>query len=965
MTVMTDFLRAIWGEEGVHYLTKRWTTDDGRETWANHIVKSPEHFQKMAKAVIQKERRDIYFAIASFKNDHILSSKGFKQKRVQANILHTRALYIDIDVKDSSYSDQEEALDHLDEVIDGGHLPEPTYIVNSGYGIHVYWVLTEAIDHPTFKQAARAIIAVCDEHDLQIDPQCTSDICRVLRPPGTRNFKRDGNKPVSLLSEGDALNIEAFQQMPSWKASRVSDKSNRTAAGDKLAERLGENSSIDDADNMTAGVGETRPRTFSALCRECPIFEKTLAAGGSNLSNEPPWHAMCNVMARIEDGDDHIDALFGQNDWYDRAGTLEKMEAHRGQTEHGPYSCEAFKNLPDFTKTCRGCRHFKNEPEKSPWHHAVTKSSVEEAQERHEPILPAPYVLKDGIIRIEETKPDADGLPTTVYKPVIGLLQPDFRILDNETHDAESMLEVRHQRKNGKGFKTMSVALVINHKRDLEQRASIAGLRLQSKEVPHMHTIAQHIMRSRPAGVEVVPSNQTLGWTQGTLNGRGHGFRLGDKLYFNNGDVSEGLSYGRSPILQSTEESGDLSVWRDITNKILTTGNDAHHLIYAAGFAAPLVRIIGEHGFVLSITGGTGTGKTTAMRGAAAIWGGYNETIRGGNDTEKSYDQRMAELNSLPLIVDDIASNQLSEDFANLIFSVVQGTGRGRLTRHAELAATKSWKSILVVSSNRSLASALEQRAGGEAAGLQRIVEINMKKLPKTQRPISSGAFDENYGHAGHQWIKYIVENEDRVRKVYESMLRSLSQKEGLNTPEDRFRLRAAALLCTSAKLLEEIGLCAISYVNVAKCLVHHSRENADRIQQVSLENGPSTDLVNAFITEKQPEALYLTNRDTLDLQKGKVAQVPDKEVNVANNGPKRGVLSLMTIRWTDDNGKRHQEIWTTRQALQKWMRERKMDPRSVYDRLIAMDLVREWKDGDLGHGTEWMSKGMLTELRV
>jgi hypothetical protein len=41
-------------------------------------------------------------------------------------------------------------------------------------------------------------------HELKIDPQCTSDATRLLRVPGTWNFKSEAAKPVTLIYGNDS-----------------------------------------------------------------------------------------------------------------------------------------------------------------------------------------------------------------------------------------------------------------------------------------------------------------------------------------------------------------------------------------------------------------------------------------------------------------------------------------------------------------------------------------------------------------------------------------------------------------------------------------------------------------------------------------------------------------------------------------------------------------------------------------
>ena len=85
-------------------------------------------------------------------------------------------------------------------------LPPPTMIVGSGTGgFHVYWRLRELVTPAQFEPMAAALVKAAQSHGLKFDAQCTSDVCRLLRVPGTWNFKEGGGanaKPVTTIYGG-------------------------------------------------------------------------------------------------------------------------------------------------------------------------------------------------------------------------------------------------------------------------------------------------------------------------------------------------------------------------------------------------------------------------------------------------------------------------------------------------------------------------------------------------------------------------------------------------------------------------------------------------------------------------------------------------------------------------------------------------------------------------------------------
>ena len=66
-------------------------------------------------------------------------------------------------------------------------LPEPV-IVNSGYGLHIYWAFTEEVPTEKWLPIAKRLEQVCITQKFCADPN-VFDAARILRVPGTYNQK--------------------------------------------------------------------------------------------------------------------------------------------------------------------------------------------------------------------------------------------------------------------------------------------------------------------------------------------------------------------------------------------------------------------------------------------------------------------------------------------------------------------------------------------------------------------------------------------------------------------------------------------------------------------------------------------------------------------------------------------------------------------------------------------------------
>lgn len=121
-------------------------------------------------------------------------------------------IWLDIDIQDGSTSHTaqnlptsiEQALEILTCV------PDPTCLIDSGHGLHVYWLFDQvhtitSANHYEYERALehfqRKIIAHANKLGYHLDS--TYDITRVLRLPGTINYKAETPKPVEIIHAGE------------------------------------------------------------------------------------------------------------------------------------------------------------------------------------------------------------------------------------------------------------------------------------------------------------------------------------------------------------------------------------------------------------------------------------------------------------------------------------------------------------------------------------------------------------------------------------------------------------------------------------------------------------------------------------------------------------------------------------------------------------------------------------------
>ncbi len=116
------------------------------------------------------------------------------------NVRGMKSFFLDLDCGEGKeFPDQETAIVELRAFCKRHKLPNPT-LVNSGRGVHVYWILSELICKDDWLPVAERLKQLCKEDGFEADPSVTSDVARVLRIPSTHNHK--GTPPIPVTFYG-------------------------------------------------------------------------------------------------------------------------------------------------------------------------------------------------------------------------------------------------------------------------------------------------------------------------------------------------------------------------------------------------------------------------------------------------------------------------------------------------------------------------------------------------------------------------------------------------------------------------------------------------------------------------------------------------------------------------------------------------------------------------------------------
>ena len=126
--------------------------------------------------------------------------------RSQDNAEGLCALWLDVDAHEGNEYETVEAVQAaLHDFLVHTGLPTPTLINLTGYGVHAIWVFTQVVKREEWQPVADKLQDLSGRMSLDADP-ITADAARILRVPGTLNFRDSENPKLAMLGEtGEGL----------------------------------------------------------------------------------------------------------------------------------------------------------------------------------------------------------------------------------------------------------------------------------------------------------------------------------------------------------------------------------------------------------------------------------------------------------------------------------------------------------------------------------------------------------------------------------------------------------------------------------------------------------------------------------------------------------------------------------------------------------------------------------------
>jgi len=197
--LVNPLLNALWRSPDRHHQIG--VMDRQTKQFTNIPVKgAPDAVERAHK--LSEAGMDVYFGCAEYETP---------VSRLANNASGAWGFWMDLDCGEAKaeagkgYLTAEEAEHAIGTFCSDTGLPAPTHVVDSGGGLHVYWMLDREVEREVWRASAAKLKALTKTCGLLADGSRTSDIASVLRIPGTSNYKYTPPRPVSLKYASNIL----------------------------------------------------------------------------------------------------------------------------------------------------------------------------------------------------------------------------------------------------------------------------------------------------------------------------------------------------------------------------------------------------------------------------------------------------------------------------------------------------------------------------------------------------------------------------------------------------------------------------------------------------------------------------------------------------------------------------------------------------------------------------------------
>ena len=264
-----------------------------------------------------------------------------------------------------------------------------------------------------------------------------------------------------------------------------------------------------------------------------------------------------------------------------------------------------------------------------------------------------------------------------------------------------------------------------------EYRAALLNMGLRIAPSPAARNLLTQYIQTRQPG-EFASCTDRIGW-------HGRAFVLPHETI---GDDAERIVFQSESQMENTfRVKHDAAAWRERIGA-LCVGNSRLVFAVACAFAGPLLRPAGMESGGFHLRGDSSSGKTTALRLAASVYGGTSY-MQQWRTTDNALEATAAQHCDSLLILDELAQVE-GKVAGECAYMLANERSKGRATRNASPRARLSWRLLFLSAGELGLADHMAE--GGKRARAGQ--EARMADIPADAGK-GLGAFENLHDFAG------------------------------------------------------------------------------------------------------------------------------------------------------------------------------------------------------------------------
>ena len=344
-----------------------------------------------------------------------------------------------------------------------------------------------------------------------------------------------------------------------------------------------------------------------------------------------------------------------------------------------------------------------------------------------------------------------------------------------------------------------------------EYRATLLHLGLRIASTPRARNLLTQYIQTRTDKAYAI-STDRIGW-------HGKAFVLPKETI---GDDAERIVFQTDNAVENTFRSkGYADQWRDRVGA-LCVGNSRLVFAVACAFAGPLLRPAGMESGGFHFRGDSSSGKTTALKLAASVYGGASYLQR-WRTTDNALEAIAAQHSDCLLILDELAQVD-PKTAGECAYMLANEQSKARAIRTGSPRTRLTWRLLFLSAGELGLADHMAEgmkrtRTGQEVrmADIQADAGAGLGAFEELHGFLGGAAFAKHltqqalntYGATGLAWLEWLCSNADTLKKRSREGMAALSAQlipKGASGQVERVGARFA-LVGAAGELATEAGL--------------------------------------------------------------------------------------------------------------------------------------------------------------